>query len=127
MSSVVNNGDSTNYLSGVNYNWAGQQTGWTLGGSFGGGIAETFGYNDRLQLTTQAATQNGSNRLNLSYGYQASAGQMGSGSTAPNADQLMSVSGTIGALTESAAYTYGLLGRLVTSSQTSNGASAQRR
>jgi RHS repeat-associated protein len=39
----------------------------------------------------------------------------------------MSVSGQIGGTTESASYTYDLLGRLVTSNQTSNGASAQRR
>jgi RHS repeat-associated protein len=52
---------------------------------------------------------------------------MGAGSTAGNAGQLMSVSGQIGGTTESASYTYDLLGRLVTSNQTSNGASAQRR
>src|SRR5262245_19578861 len=39
----------------------------------------------------------------------------------------MSVSGTIGGSTESAAYTYDNVGRLVTSNQTSNGSSAQRR
>jgi RHS repeat-associated protein len=128
LSSIVNNGDSTNYLSGVGYNVAGQTTGWTLGGSYGGGIVESFGYSSsRLQLTSQTATQNGFTRLSLTYNYQASAGQMGAGSTAGNAGQLMSVSGQIGGTTESASYTYDLLGRLVTSNQTSNGASAQRR
>ena len=39
----------------------------------------------------------------------------------------MSVSGTIGGTTESAGYTYDNVGRLVTSNQTSNGSSAQRR
>jgi RHS repeat-associated protein len=39
----------------------------------------------------------------------------------------MSVSGSIGGATESAAYTYDNVGRLVTSNQTSNGVSAQRR
>ena len=39
----------------------------------------------------------------------------------------MSVSGSIGGQTESAAYTYDNVGRLVTSNQTSNGVSAQRR
>jgi YD repeat-containing protein len=39
----------------------------------------------------------------------------------------MSISGTINGTTESAAFTYDLLGRLVTSDQTSNGSSAQRR
>jgi RHS repeat-associated protein len=128
LSSIVNAGDSTNYLSGVSYNVAGQTTGWTLGGSYGGGIVESFGYSStRLQLTSQTATQNGFTRLSLTYNYQASAGQMGAGSTAGNAGQLMSVSGQIGGTTESASYTYDLLGRLVTSNQTSNGASAQRR
>lgn len=44
-----------------------------------------------------------------------------------NDEQLMSISGTINSTTESAAYTHDNLGRLVTSNQTSNGASAQRR
>jgi RHS repeat-associated protein len=39
----------------------------------------------------------------------------------------MSIGGTIGGLTESASYTYDNYGRLVTSNQTSNGSSAQRR
>src|SRR5262249_57851269 len=52
---------------------------------------------------------------------------MGDGSTAGNAGQLMSISGTIGGLTESAGYTYDNLGRLLTSNQTSNASSAQRR
>ena len=39
----------------------------------------------------------------------------------------MSISGTINRKTESASYTYDNVGRLVTSSQTTNGASAQRR
>src|SRR5262249_12283775 len=69
------------------------------------------------------------NRMDLTYSYSASAGQMGSGSTAGNAGQLMSISGTstINGTTESASYTYDNLGRLITSNQTSNGSSAQRR
>src|SRR5205085_5116669 len=59
--------------------------------------------------------------------YSAAAGQMGTGSTAGNAGQLMGVSGTINSTTESASYTYDNYGRLVTSNQTSNGTSAQRR
>ena len=39
----------------------------------------------------------------------------------------MSISGTINSTTESAAYTYDNLARLITSNQTSNGSSAQRR
>jgi RHS repeat-associated protein len=65
--------------------------------------------------------------MNVSYGYQASAGQMGAGTAAGNAGQLMTITGTINATTESASYTYDLLGRLTTSNQTSNGSSAQRR
>ncbi len=54
---------------------------------------------------------------------------MGAGSTAGNAGQLklMSISGTVNSTTESAAYTYDNLGRLLTSNQTSNGSSAVRR
>jgi len=81
-------------------------------------------------LTSQTATQSGgpaNGLMNLTYGYQASAGQMGAGTTAGNAGQLISISGTIGGVTESAAYTYDDLGRLVTSNQTSNTSSAQRR
>src|SRR5438309_10878598 len=67
--------------------------------------------------------------MNLTYSYAASSGQMGSGSTAGNAGQLMAINNnsTINGTTESAAYTYDNLGRLVTSNQTSNGSSAQRR
>src|SRR5215469_15534796 len=65
--------------------------------------------------------------MNLSYSYAASAGQNGTGSSAGNPGQLMSISGTINGTTESASYSYDLLGRLATSSQTSNGSSTQRR
>ncbi|MEK6301162.1 MAG: RHS repeat-associated core domain-containing protein [Acidobacteriota bacterium] len=65
--------------------------------------------------------------MNVTYGYQAAAGQMGAGSTAGNAGQLISISGTMDSTTESASYTYDLLSRLRTSNQTSNGSSAQRR
>lgn len=124
LSSIVNDSDSTNYLSSISYSTAGQTSSWTLGSN----IAESFGYDtNRLQLTSQTVTQNSSTRLSLTYSYSASAGQMGSGSTAGNAGQLMSVTGSIGGQTESASYTYDNIGRLVTSSQTSNGVSASRR
>ena len=93
-----------------------------------------------MQLTSQTATKSGgpaNGLMNLTYGYQASAGQMGAGSTAGNAGQLMTISGTMGAVpckgcpdtttTETASYTYDVAGRLVTSNQTSNGSSARRR
>jgi hypothetical protein len=123
MSSIAD-ASTGNYVSGMGYNSAEQVTGWTLGN----GVVEGFGYDtNRLQMTSQSATRSGSTLLSLSYGYNALAGQNGSGSTAGNASQLMSVSGTISGTTESASYTYDLQGRLATSSQTSNGGSAQRR
>jgi hypothetical protein len=69
----------------------------------------------------------GTTLMNLSYNYQAAAGQMGPGTTAGNANQLMTVSGTINGTAESANYAYDLWGRVVTSSQTTNNVSAQRR
>jgi RHS repeat-associated protein len=82
-----------------------------------------------MQLTSQKAgtTSPYTNRMDLTYSYSASSGQMGIGSTAGNARQLMSISGTINSTTESASYTYDNYFRLVTSNQTSNSSSAQRR
>jgi RHS repeat-associated protein len=115
------------FLTTATYDGIGQLIGTTLGN----GVTESYGYDsNRMQLTSQTATASGgpSNGLmNLTYGYQAAAGQMGTGSTAGNAGQLMSVSGTIGGSTDSAAYRYDNLGRLVSSNQTSNATSAQRR
>ncbi|MEW6130531.1 MAG: hypothetical protein AB1757_26085 [Acidobacteriota bacterium] len=115
---------SANYLSGVGYNVAGQVTGLTLGN----GVVEAYGYDaNRLQLTSQTATKGATSLMSLTYDYSASAGQSGAGSTAGNSGQLMSISGTIDATAESAAYTYDNLGRLVTSNQTTNTVTAQRR
>jgi RHS repeat-associated protein len=115
------------YLTGITYNGIGQLTGKTLGN----GVGESYGYDaNRMQLTSQTATKSGgpaNGLMNVTYGYQASAGQMGAGSTAGNAGQLMTISGTINGTTETASYTYDLLSRLTTSNQTSNSASAQRR
>src|SRR6266404_5136538 len=125
---TYNPGDTSGYLTGMSYNIGGQVTGLTLGN----GVAETFGYDgNRLQLTSQVATKSGGptgGLMNLTYYYQASAGQMGSGSTAGNAGQLMAINNnsTINGTTENADYTYDNLGRLATSTQTSNGSSAQR-
>ncbi|MEK6301804.1 MAG: RHS repeat-associated core domain-containing protein [Acidobacteriota bacterium] len=124
MQSLTNEpGDTSGYLTAMGYNIAGQVTGLTLAN----GVVESYGYDaNRLQLTTQTATKGATSLMNLTYNYQASTGQMGAGSTAGNAGQLMTISGTINSTTESAAYTYDLLGRLGTSNQTSNGSSAQR-
>jgi RHS repeat-associated protein len=117
------------YLSNFSYSFAGQVTGDTLST----GITEAFGYDSqRLQLTSQTATAPGGQTgglMNLHYSYQAAAGQMGANTATGNASQLMAINNnsTISGTTESAAYTYDLQGRLVTSSQTTNGASAQRR
>lgn len=115
------------YISNITRNWAGDVTGLSLGNV----ANESYGYDaNRLQLTTQTATAVGgpaNGLMNLTFNYQASAGQTGVGSTAGNAGQFMSLSGTINLTSESAAYTYDVLGRLITSNQTSNSASAQRR
>ena len=117
------------YANNFTFNPAGQVTGLSLGNV----ATETYGYDtNRMQLTSQTASQNGGSTnglMNLHYYYEAAAGQMGAGSTAGNAGQLMAINNnsTINGTTESAAYTYDDLGRLVTSNQTSNGSSAQRR
>lgn len=120
----LTDGSSANYLSSLTYNYGGAATGLTLGN----GVVEAYGFDaDRLQLTSQTATKSGNTLLSLTYGYAATSGQNGTNTTAGNTGQLMSISGAIGGQTESAAYTYDLQNRLVTSSQTSNGVSAQRR
>jgi RHS repeat-associated protein len=115
------------FQTGATYNGIGQLTGTSMGN----GVNQTYGYDaNRLQLTSQTATKSGwpaNGLMNLTYGYDAGAGQMGVGTIAGNPGQLISVGGTINSTTESAAYTYDDLGRLVTSTQTSNGSSAQRR
>jgi RHS repeat-associated protein len=115
------------YMSGISYNAISQFTGDTLGN----GVTENYGYDtQRMQLTTETVTAPGGasgGLMNLTYGYQAAAGQNGTGTTAGNSGQLMSITGTIGGTTEGANYTYDQVGRLVTSSQTTNGVSAQRR
>jgi len=80
--------------------------------TLGNGVAETFGYDaNRLQLTSQVTTKSGGpagGLMNLTYDYQAPAGQMGAGSTAGNAGQLMAINNnsTINGTAESATYTY---------------------
>lgn len=112
------------YLGAITYNAAEQMTGYTLGN----GVAETFSFDaNRLQITSAQALKGATSIMNLTYGYSAQAGQMGTGTTSGNTGQLVSVSGIVSGQTESAAYTYDLEHRVVTSSQTSNGAAAQRR
>jgi RHS repeat-associated protein len=125
---------NTTYLNNISYNPAGQVWQFYLGNGVIEGLiydgASPGATGNRLQMTALVLTSPGGAPGNLgvlSYGYQASAGQLGTGTTAGNTGQLMSVSGTLGGQTESAAYTYDLESRLVTSSQTSNGASSNRR
>src|SRR5262249_15755370 len=107
------------YLGAITYNAAEQMTGYTLGN----GVAETFSFDaNRLQITSAQALKGATSIMNLTYGYSAQAGQMGTGTTSGNTGQLVSVSGIVSGQTESAAYTYDLEHRVVTSSQTSNGA-----
>ena len=99
------------YLNEINYRVDGLISGQKLGD----GTTESFGYsNDRLQLTSQTVTKGGNTLLSLSYGYQAGAGQMGSGSTSGNSGQLVSVNGTINGQGRNQAFTYDNVGRLVT-------------
>jgi RHS repeat-associated protein len=124
---------SVGSVSNISYNVAGQVTADTLIN----GITEQFDYDpQRLQMSSQKAGTASpyTNRMNLTYSYSAAAGQMGVGTTAGNASQLMGIvpdvntnPSTINGTTESAAYTYDNYGRLVTGNQTSNGSSAQRR
>ncbi len=112
-------GNGPTWLSSVTYNNIGQMTADALGN----GVTEQYGYDsNRMQLTSQKAGTSSpyTNRMNLTYSYSATSGQMGSGSTAGNAGQLMAInnSSTINGTTESAAYTYDNVGRLVTSNQT---------
>jgi YD repeat-containing protein len=125
-SGITDQVSSSNYMSSIGYNVAGQVTGLT----FGNGVVEGYGYDaDRMQLTTQKAgtTSPYTNRMDLTYDYDAASGEMGTGTTAGNSGQLVGISGTINGTTESASFTYDNVGRLVTSNQTTNGASAQRR
>src|SRR4030095_679621 len=126
LSGLQNSSTQANYLSNISYNIAGQMTGDTLGSN----VTEQFGYDGaRMQMTSQKAGTSSpyTNRIDLTYSFNAAAGQMGSGSTAGNAGQLMTVSGNFASSTESAAYTYDNVGRLITSDQTSNSATALRR
>ena len=140
-------------MSGMTYNIAGQvtaetltSTGWYNGYLINSSTAETYGYDtNHMQLISQTAVTTNTNagpcipscppppaggtNLSLNYSYQATAGQMGVGTTQGNTGQLMAINNnsTIGGVAESASYSYDNYGRLATSNQTSNGLSAQRR
>lgn len=114
------------YLSSIAQNVGGQLTGDTLGN----GVSEAYGYDsNRLQLTSQTATLSSTTLMSLHYYYQASAGQMGYGTTAGDTGQLIAInnSSQINGSSETAAYTYDLQGRLFTSAETTNGSTTNRR
>jgi len=99
------------YLSEINYRVEGLISSLRLGD----GATESFGYsNDRLQLTSQTVTKGGATLLSLNYGYQAGAGQMGSGSTPGNSGQVVSVNGTVNGQSRNQAFGYDNVRRLVT-------------
>jgi RHS repeat-associated protein len=112
------------YANAMSYNVEARPTGLTLGN----GVVKTNTFDpNRSQVASQTASKNGASLMNLSYSYDAAAGQSGAATTPGNSHQLVSLSGTINGTTESASYTYDLQHRLVTSAQSSNGVSAQRR
>jgi RHS repeat-associated protein len=114
----------TTYISSLSYDINGH--GWILGN----GVHEAVSFDaNRLQPAVHTAGSSApyTNLMNLAFSYQAAAGQMGAGTTAGNAGQLIGVSGTINGAPESATYTWDNLGRLITSNQASNGSAAQRR
>jgi YD repeat-containing protein len=108
------NGVLNNYLSTIDYNEAQQVTGLKLNND---AIIESYEYDpQRLQLTRQQATKQSTMQklMDLTYGYQAQAGQSGAGTTAGNSGQLMSITGTINSVSRDQAFTYDNLGRLKT-------------
>ncbi|MGH9762244.1 MAG: RHS repeat-associated core domain-containing protein, partial [Blastocatellia bacterium] len=110
-------------LYSISYNPAEKTTGFTLGN----GVVETLSYDaNTLQMTGVQATNGSTTLMNLSYGFSAAAGTMGTGTIGGATGQLVSVSGTVNGQTESAAYTYDLNRRITSATQTSNGQSAGR-
>lgn len=103
------------YVSGINYNVAGQVTELTIGNS-PNQMTETFAYDaQRLQMINQRVTNSGGGDLmNLTYSYQAQAGRSGIGTTAGNSGQLMSITGNINGQNRNETFTYDDLGRLAT-------------
>ena len=105
----------TTYLSNVGYNSAGLVSGQTVGSV----IVQGFGYNNRLQLTSQTATRVGgaaNGLMNLAYNYQGLQGRSGFGTTPGNSGQLLDVTGTINGASRNEAYNYDNVGRLTIAS-----------
>jgi RHS repeat-associated protein len=102
------------YLSGVTYNSAGE----ALGASLGNTHSEAYGYApDRLQLTSQTVTPQGSTSLmSLTYNYKATtAGRFGVGTNTGNTGQLLDISaGSIAGQSRTENFNYDNVGRLST-------------
>lgn len=98
------------YVSNMLYNEADQVTGLQLGN----GVAESYTYNNRLQMATQAATKSGNTLMNLAYGYQAASGDMGIGTGAGNTGQLVTITGAVNGQSRNQTFKYDNVGRLAT-------------
>lgn len=96
------------YASSFAYDVSGLLSGMSLGN----GVNESYGYNNRFQMTSQTATKNQSSIISLTYGYAAAAGDSGASTTSGNSGQLMSIGGTIASAARNQAFTYDNVGRL---------------
>jgi YD repeat-containing protein len=106
------NGVLNTYASTTDYNEAQQVTGLKLNND---AITESYEYDpQRLQMTRQQATRSGATLMDLTYSYQAQAGQSGAGTTAGNSGRLMSITGTVKSVSRNQAFTYDNVGRLKT-------------
>jgi RHS repeat-associated protein len=100
----------SNYIASTGYNTAGQVTSV----AFASGTNESYSYSaDRLQMTSQSVTAGATTWMSLTYGYQASAGASGTGTTAGNNGQVVSVTGTVDGQSRAQAFTYDNMGRLM--------------
>jgi RHS repeat-associated protein len=98
-----------NYMTSIGYNTAGQVTSVALPN----GVNEAYGYSaDRLQLTSQTATK-GSTLMSLTYSYSGLGGTFGTGTTAGNTGQLVSITGTINNQSRNQGFAYDNVGRLL--------------
>jgi RHS repeat-associated protein len=102
------------YVSGITYSEADQVTGV----EFGNGVTEAYTYNNRLQIATQNATKSGNTLMNLTYGYQAASGQMGTGTGAGNTGQVVTITGAINGQSRNQTFTYNNVGSLATATGT---------
>jgi RHS repeat-associated protein len=122
--SLIDEASGSPYVNNLSYDITAEISGDTLGN----GVTETFGHDSvRHLLTSQVATKGANTLMNLTYNYQAAAGQMGTNTSAGNAGQLIGINGTINGAAEAAKYGYDNVRRLVTSSQSTAGVNVQRR